>query len=171
MASRRQYETSSRQTIAYAVFVGVTFGLAISIVSYSRKSEAGQSESLRDGLPLQVEANKYTRFPLLLLRACSSDKWPSPCPDCCNAMQSASTAQDASRRAGLEVDLERMQVHCPANNRSRLHAVSSMHWCGAAYCLSFGPATIAQRLTQGCGLQIMGPSERCKLLRRRWNCS
>ena len=57
MVIRRQYETSSRQTIAYAVFVGVTFGLAISLVSYSRKSEAGQGESLRDVLTSQVGAN------------------------------------------------------------------------------------------------------------------
>ena len=66
MASRRQYETSSRQTIAYAVFVGVTFGLAISIVSYSRKSEAGQGESLRGVLTSQVGAINYTRSPLFV---------------------------------------------------------------------------------------------------------
>ena len=66
MASRRQYETSSRQTIAYAVFVGMTFGLAISIVSYSRKSEGGQSNSLRDVLTSQVGVVSDARSPLLV---------------------------------------------------------------------------------------------------------
>jgi hypothetical protein len=51
----RRQESSARRAILYAVFVGVTFGLAFSIVAVTRKSQNEGSLGLGDrsieGLP------------------------------------------------------------------------------------------------------------------------
>ncbi len=51
--ARSQQVSGSRQTLAYAVFIGVTFGLAVSVVTMTRRAEQ-QGPPLREVLSLQV---------------------------------------------------------------------------------------------------------------------
>lgn len=54
----RRPDSSARRTLAYAVFVGVTFGLAVSIVTMTRHSEseevAGKGQTSTEGLLRKV---------------------------------------------------------------------------------------------------------------------
>ena len=51
--ARGQQVPGSRRTLAYAVFIGVTFGLAVSVVTMTRRAEQ-QGAPLRELFSLQV---------------------------------------------------------------------------------------------------------------------
>lgn len=51
--ARSQQVSGSRRTLAYAVFIGMTFGLAVSVVTMTRRAER-LGEPLRNTFSLQV---------------------------------------------------------------------------------------------------------------------
>ena len=51
--ARSQQVSGSRRTLAYAVFIGITFGLAVSVVTMTRRADR-PGEPLRSTFSLQV---------------------------------------------------------------------------------------------------------------------
>ena len=69
--ARSQQVSGSRRTLAYAVFIGVTFGLAVSVVTMTRRAEQ-QGAPLHDYLSLQVLPTCKTSCILCSLEALPS---------------------------------------------------------------------------------------------------
>ena len=57
--ARGQQVFGSRRTLAYAAFIGVTFGLALSVVTITHQAER-QGRPLRDVFSLQVSTSAST---------------------------------------------------------------------------------------------------------------